>query len=221
MPPYKYPEQLGPSARVWVDGGSGEAKEYATTYASDSSSPYPRHFPTSGPPGDVFLSDSQIDYNSSNRMTLTARFHLVPGADLNEVMEWLKAGPSQGYATKAADRILALVEKAEELEDALLKERKARRLAEDVVLQLRHRMEEALSAWGHPEAARELYIETVRQWSEKLVEGATFTAAEGEELVDTLVGMLQYIRMSVGVQRREEEEADPPPLPRKEPQALF
>jgi len=156
--------------------------------------------------------DMKLDYNNEySRMRpggsveVTVRLLLPPDCDPNDFLTQLKemgTTPVRRDADLfeqlrvAGNRAVALEESGRNLGRRLVEVTEAKNAAEQALFQLRMRMNAAIQALEDEGVARDLYRELVRAWSERLVEGAAFTAAEGDDLVESLVQTMQYINVA-------------------------
>lgn len=166
---------------------------------------------------------------------------LPDGGDPNELLNWLKdsyigaPSPARPGHLDGADvgtlrhqmdvlgrRNKTLEEQLEQAQGEVAKLKKDKEQVEATLVQLRQRMNQAIQAVREPEVALDLYREVLAHWSNELAEGASFTAAEGEELATTLAEMLQYIDVAREVARRERvETTEEEPAQEAVPDQLF
>jgi hypothetical protein len=155
----------------------------------------------------------------SGRVRLNVEMILPPDVNPNDYVELLKTlgdtgmplppspSPSQRNASAETERQLTrlrnLIDQYKRDVERLQEEANTHK---ETLLRLRQRMNMAMETREDPEIARELFAELVVNWASKLVEGATFTAAEGDELVQALVASLEYMDLARETRRLEREE---------------
>lgn len=86
----------------------------------------------------------------------------------------------------------------------------------EALLTLRKRMNVAIQATEDAGLARQLYEEVVREWSHLIAEGASFTQAEGDDLVERLVQIVQYIDTARATLKAEKKPAVKPTRKKKD-----
>lgn len=86
----------------------------------------------------------------------------------------------------------------------------------EALLALRKRMHVTLQATEDADLARELYERVVREWGNTLVEGMSFTQAEGDDLVERLVQIVQYLDLSRATLKAEKKSAVKPTRKKKD-----
>jgi len=171
----------------------------------------------------LFVKDLSVRYEAGrpDGVEVTVTVQLPPSADPNTFVNWLKAGdlgrplscadPPEIASLRqqlsvAGNRVKVLEEQLRDRQKKHAESEDARRTAEAVALQLRERMNIAAEALTNRQTAADLYSELLNRWSGNLAEGATFTVAEGEDLVVQLVEMLHYIQTSAAVLAEEPSE---------------
>jgi hypothetical protein len=170
------------------------------------------------------MTNAEFTYEGTDgrgRVRMRVEFELPPNMNPNEVLAWLKRGDflfTPQSAESAPDpaierRISQITQHAAELQDMLEVQRKEMSVVlqkatthEKVLLKIRKRMNLAMEALQDRDVATELYEEIVNRWARALVESATFTAAEGKELVEALVSALEYMDMVRETRRLERSE---------------
>lgn len=159
-------------------------------------------------------------YAGPGRIRLNVELTLPPDVNPNDYIEMLKTlgdtgmptpprpSPAQRNASAEAERQMAeMLSLVEQYRKDVARLQQEANTHKETLLRLRQRMNVAMEAREEPETARELFAELVDHWASTLVEGATFTAAEGEELVKALVASLEYMDLARETRRLERKEA--------------
>jgi hypothetical protein len=161
------------------------------------------------------------------QMEATFTVILPPDTNPNDFLNWLKNASITGAPLPApapvrhemeqetaalrhqlevaGNKLGTQTRRVTKLEEELLKIAAEKDTAEKSLIQLRARMNQALCMMESPSTAAEVYRQALDRWANSLAEGAAFTAAEGEELVQRLVEMLQYIDIARATNAGEEE----------------
>lgn len=162
-----------------------------------------RHGDVHGSPHDRFVGSREIqvtvDFLLPSSCNPTDFLKQLKNLDLYEPEPSTLVVPLKEY-----ERALARVAQLEKLlstsENASIRHHRDAESFKDLakknevtLLKLRERMSIALEASRNPDVARELFAELVNSWACQLAEGASFTAAEGDELVESLISFLEYI----------------------------
>lgn len=126
---------------------------------------------------------------------------LPSGTDPNDFLNELKSG---SFGTHSDSQEAAAARRRMEAQAQVATKKLAE--AEEALLQMRARMAQAVCMVQSHKTAVEVYSQVLDRWASKLAEGATFTAAEGQELARTLADMLQFIGIAREVLREENPE---------------
>jgi len=167
-------------------------------------------------------SSSNLNLSSSGPYsdTVTVRIDVELPTSMNagKVVEELRRGDFSSFGASpppAAERALPPAPRIRDMELELAHVKKEKEEVEKTLLQLRRRMNMAMDVRQDRDSAVEMYSEIIDRWSFRLAEGATFTAAEGHELVDLLVSALEYMDMARETRRLQhaehEKDGCPPP----------
>jgi hypothetical protein len=155
-------------------------------------------------------------YGGPGRVKLRVEMTLPPDVNPNDYVEMLKTLGDTGmpYLPRPEQRgaeterqMAELVELVDQYKRDVERLQAETNTHKETLLRLRQRMNMAMEAREDPETARELFAELVDNWASKLAEGATFTAAEGDELVAALVASLEYMDLARETRRLERKES--------------
>lgn len=161
---------------------------------------------------------SSRSFDGLGRVKLRVDLTLPPDVNPNDYVDMLKTlgdtgipylppRPEQLNASAEMERQVAtLGELVDQYKQDVARLQQETNIHKGTLLKLRERMNVAMEARKDPETARELFAELVDNWASKLAEGATFTAAEGDELVKALVASLEYMDLARETRRLESEE---------------
>jgi hypothetical protein len=180
-------------------------------------------------------------FGGGNRIIAKVEMELPPDTDPNVFLSKLKGDEMwSGIPAGSSDQATAALrhqlegarqaakdaeEKANEIarslvtretEIAQLKATASRHPDTEALLTLRRRMNVAIQAIEDTGLARELYEEVVREWSHTIAEGASFTQAEGDDLVERLVQFIQYIDTARATRKAETKPAVKPSSKKKD-----
>jgi len=183
-------------------------------------------------------------FSGSGEVVVKVEMILPPNADPNELLNRLKdpdmwaggAPPSRpeygvgvSHYKEEVKRLTKLVQEKEvqaneiartlvsrDTEIAKLKQTAINHPDTEALLTLRKRMNIAIQAIEDAGLARELYEEVVREWSHTIQEGASFTQAEGDDLVERLVQFIQYIDTARATKKSEKKPAVKPTSKKKD-----